>query len=842
MRKTQLAIPFFALILLIPPGVLAQQTNEMGTDDIIDNPHILSPDDTIGPVGIVNELREAHNKISTIMHQHADDYYAVADDLVFSMTYVDEENQELVVAFDPVMLTLGLYPDAGDVEDLLDSELPVRVEFAKFYPESHIKISQGTINAWINLYNSRCDSPTASSLCKALASNFTKVHYTLDSNNKWQPPSGTTTTTPSTPKPTTPTTPKPTTPTTSTSSKLSGVFTDDFESGLGKWRESGEPDWRADTFDERDIPPGVSSPNKVAEADNCDTGCTLTVARSINISSLSSPVLEFWRYVDSSLDKKEYLKLEVTKNGRTWVTLDTWSQENGQDTDDWEKESYDLKPYKSSSFKLRFVALMSSPSEDVGIDNVVVKNDTDKDRDGIHDPQDRCPTVKGVYALNGCPDRTAPVIKVPPNKTYETGGRSITVNFSVTATDNVDKMVIVKCSHPSGLFLIGNTVVTCTATDKAGNKATKSFKITVIKIIDNAPPVITAPASLTYEAPDDTGRIVTYTAIAGDRVDGKVGVNCNPSSGSKFPVGTTIVTCTATDKAGNKATATITVTLTYTAPISCEKGFELVDDVCQEIEDESETSNLVQGGERHLYMYYFYDANNNKGNGSRYGTLTLPTQNENGTGVVVSAHVALHWNIQNNTSVTPTSAESFVYRNNNPHKFSDSIAIGPLLQNNVSSSIDAAFIPSNSSLLQNHTISIGNGTSIFVEHGLLKEINPGTQPIYLFGQFTDSVGNVLYKNATVNVNAHYNRVYTLFNHGIGNYTSVGGDSGSPIVSYNNDTAYIVGMHSGTACRFSSPVENLTDINLRPDCPANRDISIYKVFTPWENVMHELQLR
>ena len=37
MRNIQLAVPFFALILLIPPGVLAQQSNEMGTDDIIDN-------------------------------------------------------------------------------------------------------------------------------------------------------------------------------------------------------------------------------------------------------------------------------------------------------------------------------------------------------------------------------------------------------------------------------------------------------------------------------------------------------------------------------------------------------------------------------------------------------------------------------------------------------------------------------------------------------------------------------------------------------------------------------------------------------------------------------------
>ena len=41
---------------------------------------------------------------------------------------------------------------------------------------------------------------------------------------------------------------------------------------------------------------------------------------------------------------------------------------------------------------------------------------------------------------------------------------------------------------------------------------------------------------------------------------------CNPPSDFVFPIGTTTVTCTATDKAGNTAKATFTVTVQHTTP------------------------------------------------------------------------------------------------------------------------------------------------------------------------------------------------------------------------------------------------------------------------------------
>jgi hypothetical protein len=79
--------------------------------------------------------------------------------------------------------------------------------------------------------------------------------------------------------------------------------------------------------------------------------------------------------------------------------------------------------------------------------------------------------------------------------------------------------------------------------------------------IDNTPPNLTLPANITAEATGPSGAAVTFTATAIDLVDGPVPVTCVPPSGSTFPMGTTTVTCAATDKAGNTASGTFTVTV-----------------------------------------------------------------------------------------------------------------------------------------------------------------------------------------------------------------------------------------------------------------------------------------
>jgi hypothetical protein len=75
------------------------------------------------------------------------------------------------------------------------------------------------------------------------------------------------------------------------------------------------------------------------------------------------------------------------------------------------------------------------------------------------------------------------------------------------------------------------------------------------------------PGTIVAYATCAAGVAVTYTKpTATDAVDGVRTVTCTPSSGSTFKVGTTTVSCTATDKSGNKGTATFTVWVQYQAP------------------------------------------------------------------------------------------------------------------------------------------------------------------------------------------------------------------------------------------------------------------------------------
>jgi hypothetical protein len=118
-------------------------------------------------------------------------------------------------------------------------------------------------------------------------------------------------------------------------------------------------------------------------------------------------------------------------------------------------------------------------------------------------------------------------------------------------------------SPASGSFFpVGTTTVTCTA-----NGGSSSFTVTVK---DTQPPTITCPANVTANTgnPNAGGVVVDYPApTATDNCPG-VTVVSTPPSGSTFDVGTTTVTCTATDHAGNTSSCTFTVTVFNTAVTS----------------------------------------------------------------------------------------------------------------------------------------------------------------------------------------------------------------------------------------------------------------------------------
>lgn len=166
---------------------------------------------------------------------------------------------------------------------------------------------------------------------------------------------------------------------------------------------------------------------------------------------------------------------------------------------------------------------------------------------------------------------TAPTLTVPASFPVEgdtTGGW--TADWSdVSATDPEDTPdPTPSCSPAAGTVLsLGTTHVTCSVTDSAGASDSDAFDVTVTDTTD--PLLSGVPADVTVTTGDPAGRSVTFAdPTATDVVDAAPGVACSPASGSLFGVGTTTVTCTASDASGNSSSGTFDVTVRFVAPQS----------------------------------------------------------------------------------------------------------------------------------------------------------------------------------------------------------------------------------------------------------------------------------
>jgi hypothetical protein len=162
------------------------------------------------------------------------------------------------------------------------------------------------------------------------------------------------------------------------------------------------------------------------------------------------------------------------------------------------------------------------------------------------------------------PDSVPPVVAPLPDLTAEaTGPGGAVLTFTGTATDDKDGPQPVQFDPPSGsLFPLGTTIVVALARDLTGNFGGTTFDVTVI---DTTPPALALPGNLAVEATGPQGAVVNFTGTATDLVAGDVAVAFNPAPGSVFPLGTTLVTATATDDFDNTASGTFTVTVRDTS-------------------------------------------------------------------------------------------------------------------------------------------------------------------------------------------------------------------------------------------------------------------------------------
>lgn len=189
--------------------------------------------------------------------------------------------------------------------------------------------------------------------------------------------------------------------------------------------------------------------------------------------------------------------------------------------------------FETGTTPVQVVAVDNAGNEDTCFFNVTVND--------IEDPVAVCP---GDIVLDN-----------------EVGQCGRTAMFTIDATDNCPGVTVV-ADHASGSqFDVGVTTVTVTATDGAGNQDVCTFTVTVNDVED---PVAICPGNITVpNDPGETGAIVDFSIDATDNCPG-VTVVSDIASGSFFPLGTTTVTVTATDNAGNQDFCTFDVTVNQT--------------------------------------------------------------------------------------------------------------------------------------------------------------------------------------------------------------------------------------------------------------------------------------
>lgn len=157
-------------------------------------------------------------------------------------------------------------------------------------------------------------------------------------------------------------------------------------------------------------------------------------------------------------------------------------------------------------------------------------------------------------------DSEMPTISCPADINTTTDPEQSTAVITFTdpsGNDNCGVQSVSSMPASGSTFDVGTTPVTYTVVDVNGNTNTCTFNVTVS---DGEAPTIECPA--TVMADNDAGAcnaVVTYAApIANDNI-GIANVTCSPESGSTFMVGTTEVTCTATDTDGNTASCSFDV-------------------------------------------------------------------------------------------------------------------------------------------------------------------------------------------------------------------------------------------------------------------------------------------
>ncbi|HJQ69454.1 MAG TPA: HYR domain-containing protein [Blastocatellia bacterium] len=201
----------------------------------------------------------------------------------------------------------------------------------------------------------------------------------------------------------------------------------------------------------------------------------------------------------------------------------------------------------SAVFSITYAVNSATPEETEITNTATVASSTNE----LHAPDN---TASWITVVTGSAENCT--LTCPGDITHAAEGGQCTaaVNYS-PATGTGTNCGSIECSPPPGsIFPSGTTTVTCAGA--TGDPC--QFRVTVTGN-DGVAPTIICPSDVTTEAaPGSTARVDYPEPETTDNCS-SVSVACSPASGSSFPIGTTAVTCTATDASNNSASCSFNV-------------------------------------------------------------------------------------------------------------------------------------------------------------------------------------------------------------------------------------------------------------------------------------------
>ncbi|WP_031003585.1 HYR domain-containing protein [Streptomyces sp. NRRL F-5727] len=174
--------------------------------------------------------------------------------------------------------------------------------------------------------------------------------------------------------------------------------------------------------------------------------------------------------------------------------------------------------------------------------------DPDRVAEAIVEGLGNLPTRVG-HRLDAC-DPGLTVTLDPPTRDV-VSGETAAFAETITVAPDAPQGATLTCTVE---FLLGTQAPDTASIGAAAADPAYEQQIS-ITVNDVTAPVVTVD-DRTVRAGGLGGTPIDYTATAVDANDGPLTPTCTPASGFVFPVGTTTVTCTATDRAGNTASDT----------------------------------------------------------------------------------------------------------------------------------------------------------------------------------------------------------------------------------------------------------------------------------------------